>query len=141
MDNTRKWRRLGGAAGLVASGLVTGGVFAGTLSASADTGTTTATSGSESSTGQPAGDPSQPQRSDEQLLTGDTKAEAEAAVLAKYPGASIQRTETDSDGVHESHVVTTDGQHLVVQVGADFTVTGTDSCPGAGRAPGGSSGG
>ena len=51
-------------------------------------------------------DPSQPQRSDEQLLTGDTKAAVEKAVLAAYPGATIERTETDSDGVYESHVVT-----------------------------------
>ncbi|MCW2617852.1 MAG: hypothetical protein JWR28_1001, partial [Modestobacter sp.] len=82
------------------------------------------------------GDPSQPQRSDEQLLTGDTKTQVEAAVLAKYPGATIERTESDSDGVYESHVVTTDGQHLIVQVGADFAVTGTDSGGHGGRSGG-----
>ncbi len=128
MDELKRW---GGAAGLVAVGVVAGGVLAGTLSANADTGTSTATSGSSSSS---TVDPSQPQRSDEQLLTGDTKTQVEAAVLAAYPGATIGRTETDSDGVYESHVVTADGEHLIVQVGADFAVTGTDT---RGRGDGG----
>jgi hypothetical protein len=128
---------------LVAAGAITGGILAGTVPAGADTDTATP----DSSTGQP-GDASQPQRSDEQLLTGDTKAKVEAAVLAAYPGATIQRTETDSGGVYESHVVTTDGQDLTVQVGADFAVTGTDAGgPGGGhgghgqRGPGGDAGG
>jgi hypothetical protein len=30
------------------------------------------------------------------------------AALAKYPNATIQRVETDSDGVYEAHIVTTD---------------------------------
>src|SRR4051812_27540657 len=82
-------------------------------------------------------DPSQPQRSDEQLLTGDTKAQVEKAVLAEYPDATIERTESDSDGVYESHIVTTDGQHLIVQVGEDFAVTGTDTGGGHGGHRGG----
>jgi hypothetical protein len=117
--NSTPWKRYGAAAGLVASGVVAGGILAGTLSASADTGTTA----TDSSTS----DPSQPQRSDEQLLTGDTKAQVEKAVLAEYPDATIERTESDSDGVYESHIVTTDGEHLIVQVGEDFAVTGTDT--------------
>ena len=122
--NSTKMRRFGGAAGLVAGGVIAGGILAGTLSANAAEETTPAT-GSETSTSQT--DPSQPQRSDEQLLTGDTKTKVEAAVLAAYPGATIERTESDSDGVYESHVLTTDGDHVIVQVGADFAVTGTDS--------------
>ncbi|SDY56539.1 hypothetical protein SAMN05661080_03876 [Modestobacter sp. DSM 44400] len=123
--NSTKMRKFGGAAGLVAGGLITGGILAGTLAANAAEDTTTPTTGSESSKSQT--DPSQPQRSDEQLLTGDTKTQVEAAVLAEYPGATIERAESDSDGVYESHVVTTDGDHLIVQVGEDFAVTGTDS--------------
>ena len=122
--NSTKMRKFGGAAGLVAGGVIAGGILAGTLSANAAEETTPAT-GSESSTSQT--DPSQPQRSDEQLLTGDTKTQVEAAVLAAYPGATIERTESDSDGVYESHVITTDGDHLIVQVDEDFAVTGTDS--------------
>jgi hypothetical protein len=127
--NSTPWKRYGAAAGLVASGVVAGGILAGTLSPSADTGTTA----TDSSTS----DPSQPQRSDEQLLTGDTKAQVEKAVLAEYPDATIERTESDSDGVYESHIVTTDGQHLIVQVGEDFAVSGTDTGGGHGGHRGG----
>jgi hypothetical protein len=122
MSSRRPWQRWAGGAGLVAAGVVAGGIVAGTLSANAAEETTAGSSTSGSTV-----DPSQPQRSDEQLLTGDTKTQVEAAVLAEYPDATIERTETDSDGVYESHVVTSDGEHLIVQVGEDFTVTGTDS--------------
>jgi hypothetical protein len=123
VDSKQTWKRWGGAAGLVATGLVAGGVLAGTVSASAAEEGTTSTDSSS----QTAVDPSQPQRSDEQLLTGDTKAQVEAAVLAQYPGATIERTETDSGGVYESHVVTSDGDHVIVLVGEDYAVTGTDT--------------
>jgi hypothetical protein len=134
MSSRTRWQRWAGGAGLVAAGVVAGGILAGTLSANADEGTTT----TESSTSQANGDPSQPQRSDEQLLTGDTRTQVEAAVLAKYPDATIERTESDSEGVYESHVVTADGDHLIVQVGADFAVTGTDA---GGHGGGGHGGG
>lgn len=134
------WRRAAGGAGLVAAGLVAGGILAGTLSANAaDTGTTTtAPQGPTSSSSGAPVDPSRPQRPDETLLTGNTKASVEKAVLATYPGATIERTETDSDGVYESHIVTTDGQHVIVQVGKDFAVTGTQTgAPGGGPGGGG----
>jgi len=121
MSSTPKWKRVGGAAGLVASGLIVGGVLAGTISANA------ADENTGTSTSETAGDPSQPQRSDEELLTGDTKASVEEAVLAEYPDATIERTETDSGGVYESHIVTADGEHLTVLVGEDFAVTGTET--------------
>jgi hypothetical protein len=132
------WKRAAGGAGLVAAGLVAGGILAGTLSANAaDTGTTTTTpQGPTGSSSSAPVDPSEPQRSDETLLTGDTKTSVERAVLARYPGATIERTETDSDGVYESHIVTTDGRHVIVQVGKDFAVTGTQT-GGPGGAPGG----
>jgi hypothetical protein len=124
MSSMKTWQRWTGGAGLVAAGVVAGGILAGTLSANAAEDATTTTGGSSSES---TVDPSQPQRSDEQLLTGDTKSKVEAAVLAEYPDATIERTETDSDGVYESHVVTADGEHLIVQVGEDFAVTGTDA--------------
>jgi hypothetical protein len=116
---------------LVGGGLVAGGILAGTLSANAAT-TDTAAAATSSTTQEgtaPAGngDPSQPQRSDEQLLTGDTATKVTDAALAKYPDATIQRVETDSDGVYEAHIVTADGDHVIVQVGSDFAVTGTQS--------------
>src|SRR3954471_19330551 len=60
----------------------------------------------------------------ETALTGDTKDKVEAAVLAKYPGATIVRTETNTDGTapYESHIKTSDGKELEVHVTKDFTV-------------------
>ena len=135
MSDPKNWKRTAGATGLVAAGLVAGGILAGTLSANAaDTGTSTSTD-SSTSTSSTVADPSQPQRSDETLLTGDTKASVEKAVLAKYAGATIERTETDSDGVYESHIVTSDGQHVIVQVDKSFAVTGTQTGGGGGHGP------
>ena len=85
----------------------------------------------DGSTGQPGerpsagqdSDPSQPKRSDEQLLTGETADKVTAAAKAKEPDATIERVETDSEGVYEAHMVRADGTHIIVQVGADFQVT------------------
>jgi hypothetical protein len=122
MSSRARWQKWAGGAGLVAAGVVAGGVVASTLTANA---ADTATPESPASTS--TVDPSQPQRPDETLLTGDTKTKVEAAVLAAYPGATIQRTETDSEGVYESHIVTADGQELIIGVGAAFAVTGTET--------------
>ena len=131
--NSRPWKHYGMAAGLVASGVVAGGILAGTLSANAADSTTTSTPATDSSASRTDVDPSQSQRSDEKLLAGDTKSKVEAAVLATYPKATIERTETDSDGVYESHIVTTDGDHVIVQVDKDFAVTGTQTGGGGGH--------
>ena len=63
-------------------------------------------------------------RGNETPLTGTTKDKVEAAVLAKYPGATIERTETNGDAAapYESHVATKDGEQLEVLVSKDFTV-------------------
>src|SRR5215208_1692616 len=60
----------------------------------------------------------------ETALTGTTKEKVEAAVLAKYPNATIARTETngDSAAAYESHITTTDGKELEVLVNKDFAV-------------------
>ena len=86
-------------------------------------------------------DPSKPTRSDEQLLTGDTAAKVTAAAQAKEPGATIERVETDSDGVYEAHMVRADGTHIIVQVGADFAVTAVQEHKGGGPGRGPGSGG
>ena len=151
----RSARRWGTGAALVAAGLAGGVIIAGAMGASANAATTTpspaATSGTtggatggSGATGttpqHPTGDQSKPQRSDESLLTGDTAAKVTAAALATYPNATIQRVETDSDGVYEAHVVTAAGDWVIVQVGKDFTVTGTQQ-PGMGGPGGGPGGG
>jgi len=71
-------------------------------------------------------------------LTGTTADKVNAAALAKYPGATVDRLETDSEGVYEAHLTTTDGTHIIVAVGTDFTVTGTQEMPAGG--PGGGHG-
>src|SRR6185436_8900618 len=60
----------------------------------------------------------------ETALTGDTKEKVEAAVLAKYDGATIVRTETNNDSTapYESHITTSDGKALEVLVSKDFKV-------------------
>jgi hypothetical protein len=126
----RPWVR---AVALVGGGLIAGGVIVGTVTANAaDEGVT----GPESSTSEPdgrghhgprgGGDRSQPQRDDEELLTGNTAEQVTEAVLAEYPDATIQRVETDSGGVYEAHIVTTDDERLTVLVNEDFEVTGTE---------------
>jgi uncharacterized membrane protein YkoI len=67
----------------------------------------------------------------ETALTGDTKQKVEDAVLAKYPGATIVRTETNRDGnaPYESHIKTSDGKELEVLVGKEFKVVESREMP------------
>lgn len=122
-------------AAFAAAGLVAGGLLAGSLTASAaDSGTSTTApgyaSGSQPGTS-PNGtgdtDQSQPQRSDERLLTGTTADKVEKAALAKYPGATVVRIETDSGGVYEAHLTKADGTPATVAVDKSFTVTGIEA--------------
>ena len=130
-DGRRGLRRWGGAAALLAGGLLAGGVLAGTLTANAAS--NTAGTASPYGVVAPAAqsgravDESKSQRPDEHLLSGDTASKVRAAALAKYPGATVLRVETDSDGVYEAHLVTTGGQRVTVEVGKDFKVTGLES--------------
>jgi hypothetical protein len=61
---------------------------------------------------------------EETALTGDTKAKVEAAVKARYPGATIVRSETnnDSSAPYEAHIRTSAGQELEILVSASFAV-------------------
>jgi hypothetical protein len=74
----------------------------------------------------------------ETALEGDVAAQVTAAAQAAVPDGTIDRVETDSDGVYEAHVTKADGTHVIVQVGADFTVTATLDQPQGG--PGGHGG-
>ena len=123
--------------------MLVGGVLVGTLTASAadTTGTNgqagaygaTSPSGASGHAGPRSGagvDESKSQRPDEHLLTGDTATKVRAAALAKYPGATVLRVETDSDGVYEAHLTTKDGRRVTVEVDKAFKVTGEESGPG-----------
>jgi hypothetical protein len=148
----KKTIALAGAGIVAASALALGGAA---LASANETGTGTTTTngyGQQSPEGTQQGgrsggmgngntDPSKPMRSDEKLLTGDTAAKVTAAAKAKEPGATIERVETDSDGVYEAHMVRADGTHIIVQVDAAFAVTavqeGGPGGPGGIGGPGG----
>ena len=94
---------------LIVSGAVAGGTAVIATSASADTPSASSTSS----------------RANETALTGDTLTKVKNAVLAKYPGATFGRVETDSDGVYEAHITTTAGENLTVELDKDYAITGT----------------
>ena len=112
MKKTNRTTKAVAAGALLLAGLGAGVALGASGSASADTSTGTY---GQASGGQ--SDPSRSMRPDEKLLTGTTATKVRAAALAKYPGATIQRVETDSDGVYEAHVVTKAGDEVIVQVG------------------------
>ena len=105
----------------------------GVASAASGSGTTTTTS--------PPATPSAPstaaaapqgwggQRSDETLLTGDTAAKVKAIALAKVPGATVVRVETDADGhaAYEAHLTKSDGSLATVYVDKDLTFVSVET--------------
>jgi hypothetical protein len=65
----------------------------------------------------------------ETLLTGDTAAKVRAAALAKVPGATVERVETDADhgSPYEAHLRKSDGTELEVLVNKSFAVTAVNT--------------
>jgi len=122
MKNMSKTKQAMAAGAVVLAGLGAGAlVMSGTASAATD---------AVSSTLKKV-DPTKSVRSDEHLLTGTTASRVKAAALVKYPHAAVQRLETDSDGVYEAHIVNA-GSDLIVQIGKEFTITGTQTGDGHG---------
>jgi uncharacterized membrane protein YkoI len=67
-------------------------------------------------------------RAGEVALTGEKAAKAKAAALAKLPGATVVRVETDADGAtYEAHVTKADGTEATVKMDASFTVTSVEA--------------
>ncbi len=64
------------------------------------------------------------QRADETLLTGDALAKVQAAAVAKEPGVTVVRVETDGDGnaKYEVHMQKADGTKLTVYVDDSYNV-------------------
>src|SRR4051794_41175309 len=112
---TGKTRTLLAASAVLLAGLGGGAVLAATGIADAATGSSTSSTISND------------RHSNETALTGTIAAKVKAAALAKYPGATIERVETDSDGVYEAHITTKAGAHVEVQVDKSFAVTGTET--------------
>ena len=98
-------------------------------------GVASAASGSSSSSSSPAAaapgarQPWGPQRSDETPLTGDTAAKVRELALAKVPGGTIVRVETDADGnaAYEAHLVRSDGSPVTVYVSKQLEVVSVQS--------------
>jgi hypothetical protein len=86
-------------------------------------------SGSTATTAPPAGQPWGHQRSDETVLTGDTATKVREAALAKVPGGTIVRVETDADGegTYEAHMTDANGNPVTVYVDASFDVVSVES--------------
>ncbi|MFL5938154.1 MAG: PepSY domain-containing protein [Gaiellaceae bacterium] len=111
---------------------VTAAIVAGVAVGSYGIATAASGSGSGSSSAAPsavaaapsAQRPWGPQRSDETALTGDALAKVKALALAKVPGGTIVRVETDADGnaAYEAHMVKADGTPATVYVNKQFQV-------------------
>jgi hypothetical protein len=129
--SSTKIRKLSGGAALLAAGLVAGGVLAGSLTAGAAETTSPSTSASSSST---AGNAA------ETPLTGTKLDKVKTAVLAKYPSATFDRVETDSDGVYEAHITRADGAEITVALDADYAITGEETGHGGQGGHGGGAG-
>jgi len=121
------------AVGAVALGLAAGSY--GVASAASGSGTasssgsSTSSSSGSSSSAPSAQNPWGGQRSDETLLTGDTRAKVLAAAEAKVPNATIVRVETDADGhaAYEVHLIKADGTPATVYVDTSFAVVSVES--------------
>ena len=78
---------------------------------------------------QPSRDQSRPQRDDEELLSGDTASRVREAALARVPGGTIERVETDADGhaAYEAHMQNANGGRVTVYVNEQFEVVSVES--------------
>jgi hypothetical protein len=138
-----RWQRYAAGGALALSGMVVGGILALSAGASAEPTPAPSASSSAPAYGPAAGDspgtgtgecrggrggPGGP-RNGETALTGEVADKVKAAVLAKYPGATVHRLETDADGVYEAHIMTAGGERLTVEVNKEYAVTGTEQRP------------
>ena len=62
----------------------------------------------------------------EEALTGTTATKVKEAALAKVPGGTVLRLETDSGGAYEAHVRKADGTPVEVKVSKQFEVTAVE---------------
>jgi uncharacterized membrane protein YkoI len=73
-----------------------------------------------------SGDGDRAGRPNERPLTGTTATKVRDAALAKLPGATVLRVETDAGGIYEAHVRKADGSEVEVKVNRDFEVTAVE---------------
>lgn len=106
----------------IAIGLAAGSY--GVASAAGGSGSSSAAASIAVQASPPNGQPWGGQRSDETLLSGETKSKVEAAAKEKLSGATVVRTETDADAhaAYEVHMVQADGTPATVYVDKQFNV-------------------
>ena len=112
----------------MAGGALAGAVIAGSLPAIAGStaNPTPSAPGHGSAQGDRGGD--RHGRGDEKALTGTTADRVRAAALAKVPGATVDRLETDADGAaYEAHLTKPDGTRVTVKLDKSFAVTGVET--------------
>jgi hypothetical protein len=133
-----------------AAGLAIGGASLASAESTPEAATSGTYGGAQGEAGGPPGgmrgggqaqDPSKATHPGETLLTGTVAEKVTAAAKAKEPGATIERVETDAEGVYEAHMVRADGTHITVQVDKDFAVTAVQTGGPGGGGPGGHRGG
>src|SRR4051794_18816836 len=132
---------------LVGTGLLAGAILAGTVSANAADGASSASAMPAAATATE----STPSNSESDgpghgwwgwwhgdgdgdggaSVSDDTAAKVKDAVLAQYPNATIRWIRSDSDGGYHAYVDTADGKDLDVQLNDAFAITGTDDLPDA----------
>lgn len=125
--------------GALVAALVTGAVGGSALNAiNADAATPTtvnATSSAQEQTNSPQDGQFDPAKGGhigangkkEELLTGDTAEKVKAAALAKVPGGTIERVETDAEGAaYEAHMTKADGSRVTVFFDNSFNATSVE---------------
>jgi peptidase YpeB-like protein len=127
MSSTRQGFPKALAALAVAIGIAGGsyGIASAASGSSSSSSSNTATATQPTASSQPWGG----QRSDETLLTGDAESQVRAAALAKVPGGTIIRVETDADGhaAYEAHMTKSDGTPVTVYVDKSYNVVSVES--------------
>jgi hypothetical protein len=103
----------------------------GIASAASGSGSSGSSSGTAAATtpSTPARQPWGVQRGDETLLTADTAVRVRELALAKVPGGTVVRVETDADGhaAYEAHMTDAKGNPVTVYVDKSLNVVGVDS--------------
>jgi hypothetical protein len=126
MEEQRKGFPRSVAVAAIAIGLV-GGSYG---IATAASGNGSSSSAATTPSGPPkSGQPWGHQRTDETLLTDGTAPSVRDAALAKVPGATIVRVETDADGnaPYEAHIIKSDGTPATVYVDKSFNVVSVET--------------
>jgi uncharacterized membrane protein YkoI len=115
--------------GTTAAGLTLGGSAIANAASDDSSGSSRSSTATTTNGSRPAGLPAQ--RSDETLLSGNAESQVRAAALAKVPGGTIERIETDADGhaKYEAHMTSASGERVTVSVNASFDVVSVDSGP------------